>query len=131
MRIAIPVVDGRISPLLDVARRLLVVDLADGEERSRREVAVEETELGLRARRIAGLGCEVLVCGALSRPLEALLRQVGMRLVPNSCGTVREVLEALKSGGVPDDSLLLPGCGGPGRGRRFRNRRRGGRGGGW
>lgn len=127
--IAIPVADERISPVLDVARRFLVVELAGAEERSRREVAIEETGLGLRARRIAALGCEVLVCGAVSRPLESLLRSAGIRVVPNTCGVVDEVLALLRAGGLPEDRFLMPGCRGPGRGRRFRNRYRGGRGG--
>ncbi|MBN1772360.1 MAG: NifB/NifX family molybdenum-iron cluster-binding protein [Deltaproteobacteria bacterium] len=129
MWIAIPVADDRISPVLDVARRFLVVELSGTDERSRREVVVEEAGLVARARRIAGLGCEVLVCGAVSRPLESLLASAGVRVVPNTCGSVDEVLAALRAGGVPEDRFLMPGCRGPGRGRRFRNRYRGGRGG--
>ncbi|NMC70451.1 MAG: hypothetical protein GYA57_10355 [Myxococcales bacterium] len=111
--------------MLDVARRFLLVDLAGGEEQARREVAVEEVELRPRARRLAALGCEALVCGAVSWPLEALLRSAGIRVVPNTCGPVDEVLAVLRSGGLLEDRFLMPGCGGPGRGRRYCHRHRG------
>jgi len=130
MWVALPVADGRISPVLDVARRFLVVEFRGADERSRREVAVEEAGLAPRARRIAALGAEWLVCGAVSRPLEVLLLSAGIRVVLNTCGPVEEVLAALRSGGLADDRFLMPGCRGPGRGRGLRRRFRGGRGGG-
>lgn len=128
MRIAIPVAGDRISPVLDVARRFLLVDLVGGEELERREVAIEEPGAPARARRLARHGCELLICGAASWPLESLLRAAGIRVVPNRCGPVDELLAALRSGGLPDGAFLMPGCHGPGGGRRARRRRgRGGR----
>jgi predicted Fe-Mo cluster-binding NifX family protein len=124
MRIAASTHMGRISPLLDVAERFLVLEIEGGRQVRRDEFLVQETGLGERARRIAALGATVLICGAVSRPLEAMLSTT-VRLVPNTCGPVEEVIQAFLSGRLDEQSFLMPGC--RGRRRRFRGGR--GRGG--
>ncbi len=72
-RVAISISDGRISPLFDAARRLLLVDVENGHELRRSEHMVQRAERGPQSRRVAELGVDVLICGAISRPLEAML----------------------------------------------------------
>jgi predicted Fe-Mo cluster-binding NifX family protein len=125
MRVAVPNWTDRVSPVFDVARRLLVVDFGGGGEVSRQEAAIDDTELAGRANRVLQLGVDVLICGAISMPLEAMLASAGVRVIPHTCGTVEEVLRAFASGRLTDERFLMPGC--CGRRRRFRGRRRGGR----
>ena len=122
MRVAIPIHEARISPVLDAARSFLVLEM-DGRGEQRREVVhVEEGELLARARRIAELGPQVLICGAVSWPLEAMLLAAGVQLIPNTCGPVEEVLAAFVAGELTGQAFLMPGC----PGRRRRQRRHGG-----
>ncbi len=121
MRVAIPSWSGRVSPVFDVAKHLLLVDLDGEAEAGRQEVAIEETELGARARRVTQLGVDVLISGALSAPLEAMLVSLGVRVIPQTCGPTEEVLRAFASGRLPDEAFLMPGC------CRRRRRLRGGR----
>ena len=125
VKVAIPTWDARVSPVFDVAKRLLVVDVEGDVEVSREETAIDETQLIPRARRVAELGVDVLVCGAVSRPLEAMLVAAGVRVVPQTCGPVEDVLRAFVSGQLADNAFLMPGC--CGRRRRFRGRHRRGR----
>ena len=125
MKVAIPTWTGRVSPVFDVAKRLLVVELKGDGPVNREEVAVEETQLLPRAKRVAQLGVDVLICGAISMPLEAMLTSAGVRVIPHICGPVEDVLLAFASGRLTDDAFLMPGC--CGRRRRFRGRHRGGR----
>ena len=125
MRVAIPTWTGRVSPVFDVARLLLVVDIDDGTEVFRDEAILEETQLVPRTRRVTQLGVDVLICGAISMPLEAMLVSAGVRVIPHTCGTVEEVFQAFASGRLTDKAFLMPGC--CGRRRRFRGRHRGGR----
>ena len=125
MKIAIPTWLGRVSPVLDVAERFVLVETQRGVELARRDVPVEETELLVRARSIAELRPDVLICGAISRPFDAMLRSVGIRLIPHTCGPVEEVLQAFLSGQLTDQAFLMPGC--CGRRRRFRGGYGGGR----
>jgi len=127
MKVAIPTWSGRVSPVFDVAQRLLLVDLDGEAEVGRHEVVLKETDLAARARLVAQLGVEVLICGGISRPLEAMLVSAGLRVIPHTCGMVEEVLRAFASGRLTDSTFLMPGC--CGRRRRFHGRRRGGRGG--
>jgi len=125
MRVAIPTWFGTISPLLDVARRLLLVDVEAGREIRRREESLSEMDLAGRSMHIARLGVDVLICGAISRPLEMMLASAGMEVIPHTCGPVEDVLRAYLSGELTDQAYLMPGC--CRRGRRMRVRGRHGR----
>jgi len=52
----------------------------------------------------------VLICGALSQALEALLLAAGLQVVPNTCGPVEEVANAYLSGRLTEGAFLMPGC---------------------
>jgi len=110
MRVLIPISRGRISPLLDVARRFLLVNVQGGREIGRREVSIRETGFVPRSKRIAQLDTDVLICGAVSRPLEEALASEAVRVIPNTCGPVEEVLEAFRLGELTDRAFLMPGC---------------------
>jgi len=110
MRVLLPVSRGRISPLLDVARRFLLVNVQGGREIGRREVSIEKTGLVPRSKRIAQLGAHVLICGAISRPLEQALASEAVRVIPNTCGSAEQVLQAFRLGQLTDRAFLMPGC---------------------
>ena len=110
MKVAVSKWSDRISPVLDVAQYLLLIEAEDGHEIERRDVPVEAGELAARAKRIAQLGAEVLICGAVSQPLEAMLTSAGIRLIPQKCGQVEEVLQAFLSGQLTEQAFAMPGC---------------------
>lgn len=122
MKVGITSWDGRVSPVFDVAKRLLVVDVERDTEIGRSEVDLAETRLAARARRVTGLGVQVLICGAISWPLEAMLTSAGVRVMPQTCGPVEDVLRAFFAGQLASGVFLMPGC--CGRRRRFRGGRR-------
>lgn len=126
MKVAIPTWDGRVSPVFDVAKRLLVVDVERDTEVGRSEVDLKEMRLAARVKRMTALGVHVLICGAISWPLEAMLTSAGARVIPQTCGPVDDVLRAFLAGQLASGAFLMPGC--CGRRRRFRGgRRHGGR----
>lgn len=112
--------------MFDVAQRLLLVDVEDGVERRRGEFPITEEQLGARAMHMADLAVDVLICCAISRPLEAMLVSRGIQVIPQTCGSVEEVLRAFESGQLTEEAFLMPGC--CGRRRRFRGRGDRGRG---
>ena len=121
MRAAIPIAHGRISPVFDVASCILLVDIENEREVRRTEEVLEEPELAARARRVAELGADVLICGAISRPLEAMLLSTGVEVIPQTCGPVEDVLKAFVSGQLTEQAFVIPGC--CGHRRRFRGGR--------
>jgi len=110
MRIALPITDDRISPVFDVARHLILIDVNAGREIRRTEVLLEETDLAPRAQWLANLGPKVLICGAISRPLEAMILSLGIEVIPETCGNAEAVLRAFLSGRLTDQAFVTPGC---------------------
>ena len=110
MKVAIPCWQGRVSPVLDVASRALLVTLDRGRETTRQEVSVDGTGVLHRARHILRLGVDAVICGAVSRPLELALHSVGIDVIAHVCGQVDEVLAAFIDERLDEDAYLMPGC---------------------
>ncbi|MDD3643786.1 MAG: NifB/NifX family molybdenum-iron cluster-binding protein [Candidatus Krumholzibacteria bacterium] len=123
--IAIPVCGDQVSTVCDFARSLLIVTTGGGRVVSRRELPLLEESPLQRAARIGHEGVQVLICGAISRPLAVFIAQRGIGLVPFVSGPVDDVLAAWLGGRLADHRYLLPGSS-PAARRRWR----GGRGGG-
>ena len=109
MRVAIPTWSGTISPVFDVANRLLVVDVEGATEVARREMAVEGRQIASRVRRVADLGVEVLICGAISKWMLVLLRARGIHAYPFVAGDVEKVIAAHHQGRLGDPEFAMPG----------------------
>ena len=124
MKIAIPHWQGRVSPVFDVAGRVLVVEMNSGAELARQDVVLDVEDPQLRAARLAQTGANLLICGAISWPLEMALSACGIDVIPQTCGEVEQVLAAFAAGQLCQDAFQMPGCCGR---RRQRARRRRGR----
>ncbi|MFH1689192.1 MAG: dinitrogenase iron-molybdenum cofactor biosynthesis protein [Candidatus Eisenbacteria bacterium] len=117
MRVGIPIWNGRVSPVLDTAEHIVVVDTGAAAGALHEEMALESQRLPLRAARIAGLQLDLLVCGAVSSPLAEMLAAAGVPLKPWIAGEVEEILQALSAGRLDRPRYRMPGCcGGLGRG---------------
>ena len=125
MKVAIPQWQGRVSPVFDVAGKVLVVEIRDGTEHARQDIVLDSEDPQLRVARLAQAGTDVLICGAISWPLEMAVSAAGIELIPKTCGDVEQVLAAFACGQLQEDAFLMPGC--CGRHRQFRARRRRGR----
>jgi predicted Fe-Mo cluster-binding NifX family protein len=122
MKVAIPHWQGRVSPVFDVAGNVLLADVEGGKERTRQEVALDASEPQSRASQLAGLGTSVLICGAISWPLEMAVSAAGVEVIAQTCGEVEEVLAAFVKGQLGRGAFLMPGCCGRPRGRHHRHR---------
>lgn len=109
MRIAMPLWEGRISPLFDVARKLLVVEIEDGQERKRWEVPLQEEWPPFRAQRLAGLQVHVLICGGISRALAEGLQTLGISVISQIKGQPDQILAAYLSGRLATSRFAMPG----------------------
>ncbi len=121
MKIAIAVWKGRISPVFDTARHLMVMDVEAGKALSRHEESLVDQMAHMKVSRLVKLGVEVLICGAISRPLAEMITGSGIRLIPFLSGDVEEVIQAFLAGNLPNSAFLMPGC--CGRRRQFRSGR--------
>ena len=55
------------------------------------------------------LGAHVLICGAISRPMEFALTAAGIRVISDTCGAVEDVLNAFLGGRLSNKTFTLPG----------------------
>ncbi len=109
MKIAIPVWENKISPVLDTASRLLVVELTESGQMSRFEIYLDERNLTRRCLRIQDLGIDTLLCGAVTRHFSDMLKSGGVTIVPGFSGQPDDVLQACFEGEVGQGDLLMPG----------------------
>lgn len=124
MRIAIPQFQDRVSPVFESARELVVWDVDADRIEGRRAVSMAEVAPLERPRWLKDQGVDVLLCGALTCPLAAAARSLGIEVVTCLAGSVDEVAAAYVQDGLVGDRFLLPrGCRGGG-GRRMRRRGR-------
>jgi predicted Fe-Mo cluster-binding NifX family protein len=110
MRVAIAHWQGRVAPVFDVAGRLLLVDVEGGVEQGRRNVVIDSDAPRSRVKQLAESGADVLICGAISWPLETALRTARVRVIPQTCGEVETILETFISGKLSNHAFLMPGC---------------------
>lgn len=107
MRLAVPIWNGRVSPVLDVARRMLVIEVIGGEAAFQEERVLGE---GDPVFSLGELGIDTLVCGALSHDLEERLLATGIEVVAEVRGEVQEVVRAYLDGTPMQRRLSMPGC---------------------
>lgn len=110
MIVALPVLQGRISPVLDTAMRLLVVTCRRGKEVERREIILSPLPAQALADRVAQLRVDVLLCAALSEALHRALEPRGIRVRQHLCGPVEAVLSAFRCGQLDREEFRMPGC---------------------
>jgi predicted Fe-Mo cluster-binding NifX family protein len=120
MRLALATWNGRISPVFDVSRQVLMLDVQGGRELARHAEALPGTDPQSQASRLTALAPQTLICGAISQPMAALLAGSGVCVIPFTAGSVEEVLAAWQAGALPSPALSMPGC--CGRMRRCRGR---------
>ncbi len=116
MKAAFATWDRRIAPVFDTARRLHVAEIEAGRIVAEREEALADDMPVRKALRLAELGVETLVCGAITRPLHAIVASYGIRVIPFVAGDLGEVIQAWLRGGLEGEDFAMPGCRGRGRG---------------
>jgi predicted Fe-Mo cluster-binding NifX family protein len=100
MKIAIPTWQGRISPVFDVASQVVIVEVVDGKEKNRAQVSLSTEDPLERAKSLAILGVEILICSRVSKTVEMMLASQGIKVLQNISGEVEEVLAAYIDGSL-------------------------------
>jgi wyosine [tRNA(Phe)-imidazoG37] synthetase (radical SAM superfamily)/predicted Fe-Mo cluster-binding NifX family protein len=106
MRVALPTWRERVSPVFDVARVVRIFDIADDRLVDRRELEMDSAG---RVETLSRNGVEVLICAAISRPVEATAWLAGIEVISNICGPTDEVIEAFRNGGRDLTAFHSPG----------------------
>ncbi|MEJ5363308.1 MAG: hypothetical protein WBK20_00760 [Spirochaetota bacterium] len=99
--IALPIFNDRLSPLLDEARRFVVLTLNDNTISERTVIDFDEQSAFIRIERLKEMGVTVLLCGALSDVLARFIIDREILLYSWLNGTIDEVVEQYIKGALP------------------------------
>jgi len=114
VKTAFTVWNGRIAPVFDTAKEILLVESAGA-----RIVSEETRALPTQATDwLSENEVDAVVCGAISRPLQERLTADGVRVVPFVAGETHAVVRAWLDGTIGGAAFTMPGCGGRRRMRR-------------
>lgn len=109
MKVAIPEHQGRVAPVFDCCRKILIfVQTSEWCE----PVGKEDWSAlprSFRAGRLKDLVVELVICGGISCWMENSVRQNGIRLIPWVAGDVAQVMEAFRNNLLSDPCFLMPG----------------------
>ncbi|MDX9715304.1 MAG: NifB/NifX family molybdenum-iron cluster-binding protein [Dissulfurispiraceae bacterium] len=109
-RAAFAVWDGRIAPVFDTSEQIAVVDVEDGMIVGQRKEFIADEIPAQKALRLAELGINTLVCGAISRLTQGLVSAYGINIVPFVAGDLQEVVDAWVHSRIWQDIFSMPGC---------------------
>jgi predicted Fe-Mo cluster-binding NifX family protein len=114
MKVALTVWEGRVSPLFDAARELLVADIDDrGVIKNRRHEPMTPQWPSRVVERLIEQDVTVLICGAISEAPAGMIEAAGIRLIAFVAGAVEDVLGMLAKGCPIVPAFSMPGCGCP------------------
>jgi predicted Fe-Mo cluster-binding NifX family protein len=109
MRIAISIWEDKISPVLDTASTLLIIENETQKENSRYEVRLLKQDISKKSRFIQSFNIDVLICGAVSRQFSDMLKASGIEVISGISGPARDVLEAYQQGMLLRSQFFMPG----------------------
>lgn len=121
MKIALSTFKDRISTVFDAADQLLVLETEGTTAQRRTMIRTGSTDPANRATQLRDQGINVLICGAISWPLQRSIASMGITVFPFVRGTVEEIIDAYYDGRLNSGNYAMPGCTrrcqGPGMGR--------------
>ena len=109
MNIAISIWEDKISPLLDTASKLLIIENETQKESPRYEVYLLKQDISKKCRFMQSLNIDVLICGGVSRQFSEMLKASGIEVISGISGPARDVLEAYQQGKPLHSEFLMPG----------------------
>ena len=109
MRIAISIWDDKISPVLDTASKLLIIDKDNQKESCRFEANLFEQDIYQKCSFIRKLDLDVLICGAVSSQFSEMLKTYGIKIISGISGPAKDVLDAYFQGALLHSGFFMPG----------------------
>lgn len=106
--IAIPVMRGRVAPVLNWCSQMLIFPAAPGGEAE--ELGAAELTPWERLQLLQTKGVQTLICGALSADLEHFAASLGFSIIPGVAGEIGKVLKAYRENRLSQPEFWLPGC---------------------
>ncbi len=95
MRVAIPILKGRVAPYFGASSEILLMDIDGASIFQETQLAVEGLEPLELAHRLVDFGVEKIICGGINRFQKQWLMNKGVAVVDNVRGDARKIVETL------------------------------------
>lgn len=109
MKIAMPVWENHVSTVLDFSETLLIVDIEDRKIKAEDCIDWSLCNDTMKLSLIQEEGVKVLLCGAVSKPMQIMLENSGINLISGLRGGKDVILKAYIDGTLHGDCFRLPG----------------------
>lgn len=119
MKAAFTIWNERISPVFDVARQVLIVESEHSGLTYRETFALPVDSVLDKLAFLEQQNVDLLVCGAISLPLQCAVEARQIKVYPFCSGEVSELVDAWLMNRLAQKAFAMPGCG---RGRRRKGR---------
>lgn len=108
--LAVAVMGQRMAPVFDVARQVKILRIGKGRIINEKTESFRDEFMMDRAMHLARLNVSAVLCGAISRPMQAMVESQGIQVIPFVSGDYREIVQAWISGTLFHDMFAMPGC---------------------
>lgn len=108
-KVAIPIFQKRVSPVLDSCRHMLLVDIEHRTEMERETVYMDEMSVTERCGIFAKLGVTIVICGGVSEVFANMLMGANIRLINGIAGGIDDVITAFLKERLDKPQFYMPG----------------------
>lgn len=108
--LAIPVMRGRVAPVLNWCSRIQILPEGPSQEGEAQELILSHLEVAQRLKVLREKGVNTLICGALSADLLRYAGDLGLTVVSGVAGEVHEVVQSYWQNTLDHPKFWLPGC---------------------
>jgi predicted Fe-Mo cluster-binding NifX family protein len=108
-RVAIPLFQDRISPVLDSCRRVMVVDIDNGQIIKRTAIVMDKMSLTERVEAFSRWKVDKIVCAGVSDLMCKYLSGKKIVLKNGIAGQFEEIIQAYICNRLDDECFLMPG----------------------
>ena len=108
-RVAIPVFESRVSPVLDSCQRMVVVDIEKGCEIRRQELNLNKMSIHERIEVMARWGIRKIICAGVSDVMCRFLAGKNISLVSGIAGELEKIINAYICDRLDDTCFMMPG----------------------
>jgi predicted Fe-Mo cluster-binding NifX family protein len=108
-RVAIPVFESRVSPVLDSCQRIVVVDFENGREIRRQELSLEKMSVHERIEVMVRWGIRKVICAGVSDVMCRFLAGKNIALVSGIAGEIEKIINAYICNRLDDACFIMPG----------------------
>ena len=109
MIIAVTTWNGGISPVFEVSQKLELFEVENGQVLTQKTLTIPPLSSGEKVDLLVGYGVVVLICGALTRQTEKMIRNHDLELHPFISGKIDAVLNAWHQKELIP-TFKMPGC---------------------